>query len=69
MAETLDVKKIGLEIGEDVVKSVISKVVKPYAQDYILKSENKIDDILLPFLDSLEKALVELADKIDGEVG
>lgn len=69
MAETLDVKKIGLEIGEDVVKSVISKVVKPYAQDYILKSENKIDDILLPFLDSLEKALLELADKIDNEVG
>lgn len=69
MAETLDVKKIGLEIGEDVVKSVISKVVKPYAQDYILKSENKIDDILLPFLDSLEKALIELADKIDNEVG
>lgn len=67
--EVLDVKKIGLEIGEDVVKAVISKVVKPYAQDYILKSENKIDDILLPFLDSLEKALVELADKIDGEVG
>lgn len=67
--ETLDVKKVGLEIGEDVVKAVISKVVKPYAQDYILKSENKIDDILLPFLDSLEKALLELADKIDNEVG
>jgi hypothetical protein len=65
----LDLKKAGLNIGEDVVKAVISKIVKPYAEYYIMKSENKIDDVLLPFLGSLEGALLEQADKIDGEVG
>lgn len=68
MAE-LDLKKAGLNIGEDVVKAVISKVVKPYAEQYIVASPNKIDDVLLPFLGSLEAALLEQADKIDGEVG
>ena len=64
----VDIKKAGLNIAEDTVKAVIKNIVRPYAEDYVLKSENKIDDILLPFLDQLEKALVDLTDKIDGEV-
>lgn len=62
-----DLKNIGKGLAEDLVKKVISEVVKPYAQYYILKSDTKVDDILLPFLDDLEKGLLQLADKIDGE--
>jgi regulator of PEP synthase PpsR (kinase-PPPase family) len=69
MAEKPDVKTIGLNLGEDVVKTVISKVVRPYAEYYIEQSPNKIDDIILPFMEQLEKALLEIADKIDGEQG
>lgn len=65
----LDIKKAGLSIAEDTVKAVIKDIVRPYAEEYIAKSENKIDDILLPFLGQLESALVEIADKIDGEKG
>lgn len=53
-------------IGEDAVVSLIKRVVRPYAEGYIQESENKIDDILLPFLDQLEDAIVQLADEIDG---
>ena len=60
-------KKAMLSIGEDAVISLIKNVVRPYAEKYVLESENKIDDILLPFMAQLESALVELADQIDGE--
>jgi hypothetical protein len=69
MAEKPDIKKIGLNLGEDVAKSVIKDIVRPYAAYYIEQSENKIDDIILPFLDQIEKALLEVVDKVDGEVG
>lgn len=62
-----DVKKISMDIGEDLAKRVVTDLVKPFAAHYIEQSENKIDDILLPFLDQLEDALVNLLDKIDGE--
>lgn len=68
MAE-LDLKKAGLNIAEDLVKNVVKDIVRPYAEKYIADSSNKIDDILLPFLDQLEAALLAAADKIDGEVG
>ena len=63
----LDIKKAGLNIAEDTAKAVVKNIVRPYAAQYILESENKIDDVLLPFLDQLEKALLDLTDKIDGE--
>ena len=67
--EKPDIKKIGLNIAEDLTKQVITELIKPYVKFYIEQSENKIDDILLPFLDDLEKALLDVADKIDGEEG
>ena len=63
----LDIKKAGLGIAEDTVKSVIKEIVRPYAEQLILESENKFDDTLLVFLDQLEAALIDLTDKIDGE--
>lgn len=69
MAEKPDLKQLGLEIGEDVAQAVVKKVVRPYAEYYITESENKIDDILLPFLDQLEQAIVDALDDIDGKEG
>lgn len=65
----LDLKKAGLNIGEDLIKAVVKDVVRPFAEQKIQESENKIDDILLPFLDQIEAALLAAADKIDGEEG
>jgi hypothetical protein len=67
--EKPDIKKMGLGVAEETVKMVITQVVRPYAAYYVTVSENKIDDIILPFMDQLEQALLEMADKIDGEVG
>ena len=63
------VKDILLNLAEDNVKALIKDVVRPYAEYYVATSENKIDDIILPFMQQLEDALLGLADKIDGEVG
>jgi hypothetical protein len=60
-----DIKAAGLGIAEDTTVAVIKKIVRPFAEDMILKSENKLDDVLLPFLQQLEDALVGLAEKID----
>lgn len=67
--EKPDLKKLGLDLAESTLQMAVKDVVRPYAEYYIAQSENKIDDILLPFLDQLEAALVEVIDKIDGEVG
>ena len=67
--EKPDLKKVALNLAEENVKVILKELVMPYAEYYIKNSETKIDDILLPFLDDLEKALLGLADKIDGEVG
>ena len=64
MAEKPDMKDVGLEIAEDALKKVISKVVRPYAEYYIQESPNKIDDVLLPFLEQLEAAMLDQADKV-----
>ena len=64
-----DVKKVAAQLGEDMVKSVISQLVIPYAKHLIEKSPSKSDDMLLVFLPQFEKGLLELADKIDGQVG
>ena len=66
--EDFDIKKALLNQGEDTVKSVIKNIVMPYAKIMITKSENKYDDMLLPFIGQLEAGLLDLADKIDGEV-
>jgi hypothetical protein len=60
----VDVKKIGLELAEQNLKVVISQIVKPLAVEYIQNSPNQIDNVILPFVDMLEKALLEAADKI-----
>ncbi len=65
----MDLKKALLNLGEEGVKSVIHDFLRPEAEKYIKDSANKVDDIILPFLDQIEAALLAAADKIDGEVG
>jgi hypothetical protein len=65
----VDVKKVLLNLGEENAKILIKDVLRPLAQDYIQNSPSKIDDIVLPFLDMIEKAMLEAVDKIDNEVG
>lgn len=67
--EKPDLKQLGLQLAEDTAQAAVKKIVRPYAEYYITQSENKIDDIILPFLDQLEKALVEAMDAIDGKEG
>lgn len=67
--EKPDLKKAGMSIAEDAVKAAVKDIVRPYAEYYIAQSENKIDDVLLPFMDQLEAAILDVADEIDGEEG
>lgn len=64
---SVDVKKVALKLAEENLKVVVQEIIKPLAIEAIQKSETKIDDILLPFVDQIEKALLEAASKIDGE--
>lgn len=63
-----ELKKKLLNVAEDTVKVLISDFVKPELEKFIKASNNKYDDLLLAFIPQLEKALLEVADKIDGEV-
>jgi len=67
--EKPDLKKLGTALGEDIAQDVVKKILRPFAEYYITQSENKIDDILLPFFDELEAAIVEALDDIDGVEG
>lgn len=65
----VDVKKVLLNLGEENAKVLLKDVLRPLADDYIKNSPTKVDDILLPYLDLVEKALLGLIDQIDGEQG
>ena len=54
-------------VGEDTLKAIVHNVVRPLIEDIIAKSPNKVDDLLLPFIPSLEAELLKLIDQIDGE--
>ena len=65
--EKPDLKNALMAIGEDMAKRVVTEIVRPYAEYYIKNSENKIDDIMLPFMDQLEDAVLNLLDDIHKE--
>lgn len=60
----VDVKKVMLQLGEENLKVVIKEIIKPLAVEMIEKSATPIDNVLLPFVDQIEAALLQLADKI-----
>ena len=63
--EKPDLKVLGLGIGEDVAVAVLDKIVRPYVKYLIAQSDNKFDDMLLPFIDQLVDAVKEQAENID----
>ena len=65
----MEYKKALLNMGEEFAKQLVHEVLKPMAKEYAENSPNKIDDVLLPFLDYAESALMTMIDKIDGEPG
>jgi hypothetical protein len=60
----VDVKKIALKLAEENAKVVITEIVKPMLEQYIIETENKYDDLLLGFMAQLEKGLLDMAEKI-----
>ncbi|MCK5608301.1 hypothetical protein KAR91_40845 [Candidatus Pacearchaeota archaeon] len=61
-------KKEGLDIAEEAVMKII-KVSFRIAPEVFLATENKYDDLTIPFLGILQPIVEKLADKIDGEIG
>lgn len=65
----IDKEQLLKSAGEKIALIALQDVLKPLAKDLILESDNKWDDMILPFLDDIEAKLVAEIDKIDGEVG
>lgn len=65
----MEVKTVLLNLAEENTKVIWKQIIRPLAEEKIKASENKLDDILLPFMDQLEMAVFEFVDKIDGEAG
>jgi TRAP-type C4-dicarboxylate transport system substrate-binding protein len=72
----MDLKKVlveklkdkGMDIAEDAAKDVIEAVFET-AEEVVKETENKYDDLLMAAFPAAKAALLELADKIDGEEG
>lgn len=61
-------KKDGLEIAE-AGAGVFYKNLKEWVQESAVLSENKIDDVVAPFVAHLDPIMLPLIDKVDGENG
>lgn len=61
-------KAEGLDIAEDTAIALVKAVFK-VIPELVLKTENKMDDLLIPILAVVEPKILELLDKIDGEEG
>lgn len=61
-------KSVGLNLTEDAVKSAVKETLGWFVES-AKASETPFDDVALIIVPQLEKAALDLADKIDGEVG
>lgn len=62
-----ELKKAGLNIGEDAVKGVVEAVFDALPK-FFLATENKIDDVAVAILPVIKPHVMAALDKIDGEV-
>lgn len=60
--------KKGLPEMEDLAEKVY-EATKEWYQESAVLSENKIDDVTLPFLSFVDQMVLPQIDKIDGQVG
>lgn len=75
MEKAYDVKNLlerckadGLNLVENEV-GLVYKHLKEWILESATLSENKIDDVLAPFVSQLDPIMLPLIDKIDGEQG
>lgn len=61
-------KEQGLDLAEDVAKK-LAEALFVYVEKKAIESENKYDDLLLAVLPKVKPLVLDLLDKIDGEVG
>ena len=61
-------KDKGLDLAEDVAGLVVEAVFDAAAEVFAA-TENKYDDLTIPLLGIAKPAILQLIDKIDGEVG
>lgn len=61
-------KDSGLDLVENEV-GLFYKNLKEWVQESAVLSENKIDDVIAPFVGQLDPILLPLIDKIDGQEG
>jgi len=62
-----ELKKAGLNIGEDAVKGVVEAVFVALP-NFFLATENKVDDLAIAILPIIKPHVMAALDKIDGEV-
>lgn len=61
-------KEAGLEIAEGMSVLTVKACFKAIPK-ILQATENKYDDLLIPVISILEPKIIEVLDKIDGEVG
>ncbi len=67
--ELMELLKIhGLEVAEDVATTTV-RAVFATIPTIIKTTPTPFDDLLLPMLPAVEKVILDLCDKIDGEEG
>ena len=62
-----NLKKAGLNIGEDAVVGVVEAVFDALPE-FLLATENKVDDLAIAILPIIKPHVLAAIDKIDGEV-
>lgn len=65
----MDQQQLIKSAAEKMALIALDDVLMPIAKEMIEQSENKWDDMILPFLDQVREKLAEAIDQIDGEVG
>lgn len=79
MTTAYDIKDLGKKLeaaGLPLIKNcaeetakVVYKEVKAWLKESAAVSDNKIDDVVMPFIDQIDVIVLPQIDKIDGEIG
>lgn len=63
-----ELKAAGVEVAEEAAIGAAKAMFKVIPK-ILLSTENKFDDLLIPVFGIIEPKVLELLDKIDGQVG
>ena len=62
----LELKKLGIELGEEAAIKLVQIAFRMMPK-ILAQTENKTDDLLIPLLALVEPKVIELLEKIDGK--